>query len=64
MNPRGVEFARNESMMADAARPDGALVPPVIDFAVNFRIDSSAMTEMSRDRETDCREEVRGDAQR
>jgi hypothetical protein len=40
------------------------LVPPVIDSAVNFRIDSSAMTETSRDRETDCREEVRGDALR
>jgi len=39
------------------------LVPPVIDSAVNLRIDSSAMTEMSRDRETDCREEVRRDSQ-
>jgi hypothetical protein len=40
------------------------LVPPVIDSAVDFRIDGSAMTEMHRDRETDCREEVCGDAQR
>jgi hypothetical protein len=40
------------------------LVPPVIDSAVDFRIDSSAMTEMHRDRETDCREEVCGEAQR
>jgi len=39
------------------------LVPPVIDSAVNLRIDSSAMTEISRDRETDCREEVRRDSQ-
>ena len=42
----------------------GLLVPPVIDSAVDFRIDGSAMTEMHRDRETDCREEVCGDAQR
>ena len=40
------------------------LVPLVIDSAAIFRIDSSAMTEMHRDREMDCREEVRGDAQR
>ena len=40
------------------------LVPPVIDSAVDFRIDGSAMTEMHRDRETDCREEVCGEAQR
>jgi len=46
----------------DYAR-DG-LVPPVIDSAVDFRIDGSAMTEMHRDRETDCREEVCGEAQR
>ena len=37
---------------------------PVIDSAVDFRIDGSAMTEMHRDRETDCREEVCGEAQR
>jgi len=37
---------------------------PSIDSAVDFRIDGSAMTEMHRDRETDCREEVCGDAQR
>jgi Flp pilus assembly CpaF family ATPase len=42
----------------------GKLVPPVIDSAVDFRIDGSAMTEMHRDRETDCREEVCGEAQR
>jgi hypothetical protein len=35
-------------------------VPPVLDLAVNLRIDGSAMTEMHRDRETSCREEVRG----
>jgi hypothetical protein len=40
------------------------LVPLVIDSAAIFRIDSSAMTEMHRDREMDCREEVRSDAQR
>ena len=40
------------------------LVPSVIDFTDNLRIDGSAMTEMRRDRETDCREEVRGEAQR
>jgi hypothetical protein len=40
------------------------LVPPVIDSAVDFRIDGSAMTEMHRDRETDCREEVCGEPQR
>jgi uncharacterized membrane protein YfcA len=40
------------------------LVPSVIDFTDNLRIDGSAMTEMHRDRETDCREEVRGEAQR
>jgi len=42
----------------------GVLVPLVIDSAAIFRIDSSAMTEMHRDREMDCREKVRGDAQR
>ena len=41
-----------------------ALVPPVLDLAVNFRIDGSATTEMHRDRETKCCEEVRGEAQR
>jgi hypothetical protein len=40
------------------------LVPSVIDFTDNLRIDGSAMTEMHRDRETDCREEVRGEAER
>jgi hypothetical protein len=39
-------------------------VPSVIDFTDNLRIDGSAMTEMHRDRETDCREEVCGEAQR
>jgi hypothetical protein len=42
----------------------GGLVPPVLDLAVNLRIDGSATTEMHRDRETKCREEVRGEAQR
>ena len=37
---------------------------PLIDSAVDFQIDGSAMTEMHRDRETDCREEVCGEAQR
>jgi hypothetical protein len=41
-----------------------ALVPSVIDFAVNLRIDGSATTEMLRDRETNCREKVCGEAQR
>jgi integrase len=41
-----------------------ALVHPVIDSAVDFRIDGSAMTEMRRDRETSCREEVCSEAQR
>ena len=41
-----------------------ALVPPVLDLAVNLQIDGSATTEMHRDRETKCREEVRGEAQR
>jgi DNA replication protein DnaC len=40
------------------------LVPSVIDSAAILRIDGSAMTEMSRDRETECREEVHRDAQR
>jgi hypothetical protein len=40
------------------------LVRPVIDFMVDLRIDSSAMTEMSRDRETSCRKEVCREAQR
>ena len=40
------------------------LVRRVIDFVVDLRIDSSAMTEMSRDRETCCRKEVRREAQR
>jgi two-component system, cell cycle sensor histidine kinase and response regulator CckA len=40
------------------------LVPSVIDTAVDLRIAERAMTEMLRDRETDCREEIRGDAQR
>ena len=40
------------------------LLPPVLDLAVNLRIDGSATTEMHRDRETKCREEVRGEAQR
>ena len=41
-----------------------ALVPCVIDFVVDLRIDCSAMTEMSRDRETCCRKEVCREAQR
>jgi hypothetical protein len=41
-----------------------SLVPLVLDLAVNLRIDGSATTEMHRDRETKCREEVRGEAQR
>ena len=41
-----------------------ALVPAVIDFAVDVRIDCSAMTEMRRDRETECREEVCGGVER
>jgi hypothetical protein len=40
------------------------LVPLVLDLAVNLRIDGSATTEMHRDRETKCREKVRGEAQR
>jgi hypothetical protein len=40
------------------------LVPPVLDLAVNLRIDGSATTEMHRDRETECREEVHREAQR
>jgi hypothetical protein len=36
------------------------LVPPVNDFAVNLRIDSSVTTEMLRDRETNCCEKVCG----
>jgi hypothetical protein len=38
------------------------LVPPVIDFAVNLRIDSSVTTEILRDRETNCCEKVCGEA--
>jgi transposase len=41
-----------------------SLVPPVIDFAADLRIDSSATTEMLPDRETNCREKVCGEAQR
>ena len=40
------------------------LVPPVIDSPVDFRIDGSAMAEMHRDRETSCREEICGEAER
>ena len=40
------------------------LVRPVLDLAVNLRIDGSATTEMHRDRETKCREEVRSAAER
>jgi len=40
------------------------LVRPVIDFVVDLRIDSSALSEISRDRETSCRKEVRREAQR
>ena len=36
------------------------LVRSVLDLAVNLRIDGSATTEMHRDRETECREEVCG----
>jgi hypothetical protein len=43
---------------------EAVLVPPVLDLAVNLRIDGSATTEIHRDRETKCREEVRGEAQR
>jgi hypothetical protein len=39
-------------------------VRPVLDLAVNLRIDGSATTEMHRDRETKCREEVRSAAER
>jgi adenylate cyclase len=42
----------------------GQLVLSVLDLAVDLRIDGSVMTEMHRDRETKCREEVRGEAQR
>jgi len=45
----------------DAKRPTREreqLVPLVLDLAVNLRIDGSATTEMHRDRETECREEV------
>ena len=41
-----------------------SLIPPVLDLAVNLQIDGSATTEMHRDRETKCREEVRSEAQR
>ena len=40
------------------------LVLSVLDLAVDLRIDGSVMTEMHRDHETKCREEVRGEAQR
>ena len=40
------------------------LVPAVIDSAVDVRIDCSARTEMRRDRETECREEVCGGGER
>jgi hypothetical protein len=51
-----------EALTADVR--EDVLVPPVIDSAVDFRIDGSAMTEMRRDRETSCREEVCSEAQR
>ena len=51
-------------MSDDAAELTRLLVTPVIDSAVDFRIDGSAMTEMHRDRETSCCEEVCGEAQR
>ena len=44
--------------------PKAVLVRRVIDFVVDLRIDSSAMTEMSCDRETCCRKEVCREAQR
>ena len=53
-----------EVLKRDPSSRPALLVPPVIDSAVDFRIDGSAMTEMHRDRETDCREEVCGEAQR
>ncbi len=46
----------------DAVRE--ALVPPVIDSAVDLRIDGTATTESIRGRERDRRKEVRGEAQR
>jgi hypothetical protein len=58
------ERYREMAASAGDAFACSALVPLVIDSAAIFRIDSSAMTEMHRDREMDCREEVRGDAQR
>jgi hypothetical protein len=50
-------------MSASGHKPATVLLPLVLDLAVNLRIDGSATTEMHRDCETKCREEVRGEAQ-
>ncbi len=63
-SPAALLFPYPEGAGRQRAGRRKELLPPVIDSAVDFRIDGSAMTEMHRDRETDCREEVCGDAQR
>jgi hypothetical protein len=55
---------REDNARAGHDGDDFDLVPLVIDSAVEFPIDGSTMTEMHRDRETSCREEVCSDAQR
>jgi hypothetical protein len=61
---RVVAFATHGLLSGQLGPTEPALVPPVLDLAVNLRIDGSATTEMHRDRETKCREEVRSEAQR
>jgi hypothetical protein len=55
---KAIQRLRGITDAADLLR----LVPPVIDFAVNLRIDSSVTTEILRDRETNCCEKVCGEA--
>ena len=61
LRPRGAQILK---FLGDGMLAIFPLVPPVLDLAVNLQIDGSATTEMHRDRETKCCEEVRGEAQR
>ena len=60
----GMRLLADEILDGEFRRGLLVLARPVLDLAVNFRIDGSATTEMHRDRETKCREEVRSAAER